>query len=319
VRVDILRKRGDEIDLIEVKAKSYDSKADGDFRGTQGQIRAGMLPYLQDIAFQRYVAGLAYPLFSFRSFLMLADESSAATVDGLHQRFRIRRNDKRLRVELAPGTDASSVGAPILTSIAVDSQVAEILAGTIRVGASDLAFATAAQHFAAAYRTDRILATVPSAACGTCEFKAAAFPAAGEPRSGFHECWSKTFGWTEAHFADGTVLDLWKLNKKDKDFLISQGVTNPGQVTKENIGFDGCDPDLKGLSPQHRQWYQCQGDWPGGGDFFFDAMGMAAAMRAWRFPLHFIDFETCTPEFDTNPRKLLIHIAAGRSAATTTA
>jgi hypothetical protein len=291
VRVDILRKRGHRIELVEVKAKSCDPAKDGDFRSANGQFRSDMLPYLQDIAFQRHVAALAFPQFEYSSFLMLADKSKAATVDGLNQRFRVRRDGRKARVELAPGTDVSTLGEPILVAVPVDGQVAEIVAGTVDVAGVAMPFAEAAQHFAAAYRDDRRLAPRPGAVCGSCEFKAATPPAAGEPRSGFHECWSAAFGWSAPDFADGTVLDLWNLRKKDE--LIAQGVLKPATVTLEDLGFDGEEPGIQGMTPKHRQWYQCSRDWPGGGDFFFDAGGMTAAMRAWRYPLHFIDFETC--------------------------
>jgi hypothetical protein len=46
---------------IEVKAKSFDSSTDRGFRGARGGIDGGMKPYLQDVAFQRHVLGLAYP------------------------------------------------------------------------------------------------------------------------------------------------------------------------------------------------------------------------------------------------------------------
>lgn len=291
VRVDILRKRGRVIELVEVKAKSFDPVEDGDLRGARGQLRSDMLPYLQDIAFQRHVAALAFPQFDYRSFLMLADKSSTATIDGLNQRFRVRRQGRQIQVTLASGTELSMLGAPILTTVPVDSQVAEILAGTLDVAGVSMPFAIAAMHFAAAYREDRRLAPQPGAKCGRCEFKAATTPEAGQARSGFHECWSAAFGWTAADFADGTVLDLWNLRKKDA--LIAQGVLKPSAVTLGNLGFDGAEPGTEGMGQKHRQWYQCSRDWPGGGDFFFDASGMAAAMREWRWPLHFIDFETC--------------------------
>jgi len=292
VRVDILRKRGDLIELVEVKAKSFDPAADGDFRGATGQLRSDMLPYLRDIAFQRHVAALAFPQFEYRSFLMLADKSVVATVDGLNQRFRVRRDGRRIQVEVAPGTDLLMLGAPILTAVSVDSQVAEILAGPVDVAGVPTPFADAALLFAAAYRDDRRLAPRPRAVCAGCEFKASVPPAAGQPRSGFHECWSEAFGWTPSDFAGGTVLDLWNLRKKD--VLISRGVLKPVAVTREDLAFDGDEPDVLGMTQKHRQWYQCSGNWPGDGDHFLDVGGMAAAMRKWRYPLHFIDFETCT-------------------------
>jgi hypothetical protein len=131
---------------------------------------------------------------------------------------------------------------------------------------------------------------VPSTACGKCEFKAASPPLAGELRSGFHECWKQAWKWDDQDFEEPTVLELWKFTKK-RD-LMEEGKLKLSQLTPADIGFDGSEPGLGGMSPQHRQWYQSSGTWPGGGAFYFDAAGMAAAMRQWRYPYHFIDFET---------------------------
>ena len=51
VRVDIFIKQGSSIELIEVKAKSYDSE-DPNFFGKRTPIKSGILPYIEDIAFQ---------------------------------------------------------------------------------------------------------------------------------------------------------------------------------------------------------------------------------------------------------------------------
>jgi hypothetical protein len=53
VRVDIPAKRGDAIQLIEVKSKSI--KPTDSFRGNKGKIGAEWRPYVQDIAFQYHV------------------------------------------------------------------------------------------------------------------------------------------------------------------------------------------------------------------------------------------------------------------------
>jgi hypothetical protein len=131
---------------------------------------------------------------------------------------------------------------------------------------------------------------VPSADCGKCQFKAATWPAHGQPRSGFHECWSQAFGWKEADFAQGTVLDIWFFQGKDD--LIRRGVLKTSQVTEDDLKFDGRPPALSGMTRKHRQWYICRPDWPGGGEFYFDGDGYRAASASWKYPLHCIDFET---------------------------
>lgn len=291
IRVDVLRKTGDEVELIEVKAKSYSAAEDGDFRGKNGQLKAAFLPYLRDVAFQRYVAQQALPSLKVRAFLMLADKEKTATVDGLNQRFKAVREGGRLRVAVAPGTGPDSLGAPLLKKVAVDQQVDEILASALPVAPGEvLPFPEAVAVFSMAYRSDEPLAPIPSPACADCQFKTPSWPRPGEPRSGFHECWSEVFNWSEEDFAHGSVLDIWAYTGKAK--LMAQGVLKLSQVTEEDIGFDGEPPGVKGMTRKHRQWYVCRPEWPGGGEFFFDREGFDLVIGSWRYPFHFIDFET---------------------------
>lgn len=291
IRVDILRKYGADIELIEVKAKSYSTAKDGDLRGASGRIKSTFLEYLRDVAYQRYVAACALPALTVRASLMLVDKDKVSMVDGLNQRFKIRRIDGRLRVEVAEDLTPTALGQPLLTKIAVDGLVDEIQAGTLTIGPGMQApFANAIDLFAKAYSNDQPLPPVPSAGCGECQFKSAKWPSTAEPKSGFHDCWAQAFGWKEEDFAGGTVLDLWYFDGKSK--LIDRGILKPSQVTHEDLNFDGTPPGLTGMSRKHRQWYVCRPDWPGGGDYYFNKEAFLAASAHWSPPLHFIDFET---------------------------
>lgn len=291
IRVDILHKSGADVEVIEVKAKSYSTVKDGDFRGAKGQLKSTFLEYLRDVAYQRFVAARALPGFNVHASLMLVDKDKASTVDGLNQRFKIRRIEGRLQVEVAKSLTPADLGQPLLTKIAVDGQVDEIQAGRLKIGpAEETSFEQAVDLFAKAYLEDKALAPLPSAECANCQFKSTSWPSPTEPRSGFHECWSETFGWKEGDFAGGTVLDLWFFTKKSE--LIDRKVLKPSQVTKEDIDFDGQPPGLAGMTRKHRQWYVCRPDWPGGGDHYFNKEAFRAASANWEPPLHFIDFET---------------------------
>jgi len=57
VRVDVLIKTGNSIKLVEVKAKSIKSD-DHQIEG-RGGLKSAFKPYIEDIAFQKYVVGLA--------------------------------------------------------------------------------------------------------------------------------------------------------------------------------------------------------------------------------------------------------------------
>jgi Domain of unknown function(DUF2779) len=291
IRVDILQRKGSDIELIEVKAKSYSTDKDGDFRGAKGKIKSGFLKYLQDVAYQRHVAASALPALKVHASLMLVDKDKVSTVDRLNQRFKIRRIDGRLRVEVAKDLTPAALGQSLLAKVAVDGQIDELQAGSLVIGpGKEAPFGQAVDLFAKAYSIDKALPPIPSAACGNCQFKSANWPSAAESKSGFHECWAQAFGWKKEDFAGGTVLDLWYFNKKSE--LIDRKVLKPSQVTKEDIDFDGKPPGLTGMTRKHRQWYVCRPDWPGGGGYYFNKEAFLASSAKWVLPLHFIDFET---------------------------
>ncbi len=284
-RVDVLRKTGSQVELIEVKAKSFDSTAQNSFRGVRGGIDNGMRPYLQDVAFQRHVMSLAYPNLRVRSFLMLADKSKTCSVDGLNQRFKIRRQDGRPVVTVAPGTDAGNLGTPVLTSVNVDEFVDQILSEPLSVPGADGQLAELAQDWAEKYRADSRIRPVVGAHCAKCEFHTTS--SSTGLQSGLHECWKIAKDWTEEDFAKGSVLDLW--NFKGKQKLIDSGVLGLADVTKEHLKYK---QGAGGLSRSERQWMQASGCWPGGASFYLDTALMRQEMTSWTFPLHFIDFET---------------------------
>ncbi|MFO0158327.1 MAG: DUF2779 domain-containing protein, partial [Alphaproteobacteria bacterium] len=106
VRVDVLVKRGQEVKLIEVKATSCD-------QDDRPKMTLDWLPYLQDIAFQCHVVGLARPEWTVRGSLLLPDKFRHCSVEGLAHRFRLQRRERGLNVEVADGA-AADLGESIL-------------------------------------------------------------------------------------------------------------------------------------------------------------------------------------------------------------
>ena len=68
-RVDILHKRGNVIELIEVKAKSVHGDRGEPFRGARGGIESAWREYIEDITFQTHVARNLFPDCEVRPFL----------------------------------------------------------------------------------------------------------------------------------------------------------------------------------------------------------------------------------------------------------
>lgn len=293
VRVDLLCKQGNRIELIEVKAKSFDPEADSVFKCKRGGFRKGLLPYLQDIAFQKHVAQLAYPALLFSCSLLFANKAAPATVDGLNQMFPVVVDPSRgIRVKPNVAVTSVSVGAPPLVKVPVDVHADEIIGSSVDLGASGTPiFPEAVTLLAKAYREDRRLPEKIGSSCRNCQFKTENLPTSEGQRSGFHECWRAAAGFKDEDFAQPLTLQLW--NSRRINRLLDEGKYKQSQLTADDVGFDGTTPGADGIKLAQLHWYQASRKWPGSGDFYLHH-GMREAMTSWRFPLHFIDFETAT-------------------------
>jgi hypothetical protein len=78
-RVDILKKRENRLQIIEVKSKGYDP--DEGLTTRKGTVRSEWIEYLEDVAFQRMVVGRCNPDAIIECFLLLPDKSATAEID----------------------------------------------------------------------------------------------------------------------------------------------------------------------------------------------------------------------------------------------
>jgi hypothetical protein len=285
VRVDILVKDGNRYELIEVKAKSYDSTRP-DIAGSRVPIKSGMRPYIEDVAFQAWVMRQAYPSAQISTFLMMPDKSVKATQDRLNQLFKIVRDGKKVSVTRSADAVNLTPQTDLLAMVPVDEFVEVVYKYGVGSNGFLQPLDQAANDWAKAYADDKKIPPLPGAKCRSCEFKAAS---GDELQSGFHECWSQAYGFTAQDFSQGTVLDLWNFRKKDA--LISQGrirlsAVQPGDIDVKDNG--------ETLSVSERQWLQAKGIPPeeDRGGYWLAEAHIRREMGSWRFPYHFIDFET---------------------------
>jgi len=127
IRTDILVKKGNQIELIEVKAKSFDPNEENIFVGKRGALVPTWKPYLFDVAFQRYVIQKSFPKFQIKSFLKMADKTKTAKVDGLNQLFRISKHgDKRKDTQQLVNHIHEIGGSSVLSNINIDELIDKI-------------------------------------------------------------------------------------------------------------------------------------------------------------------------------------------------
>ncbi|MDB4754898.1 DUF2779 domain-containing protein, partial [bacterium] len=129
IRADILVKQGNDIKLIEVKAKSFKSSSEHTLLNKTGKIDSGWRPYIYDLAFQKHVVQKANPNWNVEARFMLADKSKSATIDGLNQLFRIKKNKKNRTGINKLATSLDECGASVLGEINADEAIDLIYSG----------------------------------------------------------------------------------------------------------------------------------------------------------------------------------------------
>jgi len=289
IRADILVKQGRRLDLIEVKAKSYDAEEDGDFLGKRGGIASAWKAYLLEVAFQKHVLSQAFPKFKVMASLMMADKSALCPTDGLHQKFRIETDKlgRKRAVMTTPLTKTEQENL-ILCRVNVDKICDLIYTSQTDATVGPVKFYERIKWMAEQYQSDQKIVCQPATVCASCEFRATSEEEARGLKSGFKECWKHALKWSDQQFTIPSVLNIWNFRGKAK--VMAEDRIAMADVTEEDIKpkSDG----KPGLSPSERQWLQVKGVQTQNNSVHVEKAALKREMRQWKFPLHFIDFET---------------------------
>jgi hypothetical protein len=285
IRIDILKKHGSTLKLIEVKAKSIDPDTYNGFTNPDGNIKKEWSQYLYDVAFQKYVLSNAFPEYKVSAFLMLADKNAKASVDGLNQRFFLKK-DKKGRTSVKV-TDKSDTGNRLLAEIRVDNEAEVIYNNRYTLEGRDLSFKEYVNALAKAYADNSKIKHPIGDQCRECEFNAPEEELHGK-RSGFRECWREQARFTDKDFKEQLIFDLWSFRGKQK--LIDNKIYFIKQVDENS--FPEQRRKKPGLTENERKILQIQKVKKRDNTPFIDSKGINAEMKAWKYPLHFIDFET---------------------------
>lgn len=316
VRVDVLRKVGNHIDLIEVKAKSWNPDEDK-FVGRKNSVKSEIRHYVYDVAFQKYVVKNAlkelYPdqTFEVKASLMMADKSKCADIDGINQLFKIIKNNGQSEVEIVPGAmdKLASSSVQLLTAFDVDTICDDIIGGNTGEQSEDngwmetLKFESFVKLMSDYYCDNKpYIATGIGTKCFGCQFCASE---GSDMKDGYKECWKRAAKFTEADFDEPLVKDLWGGggNTRLRGNIINAGIYKQKDITTNEIPTHN-DKDTKpGLDGNERKWLQIAmstGNKDVLRDFesdihdgaYLDTEGLRDEMKNWHYPLHMIDFET---------------------------
>ncbi|MCB9448679.1 MAG: DUF2779 domain-containing protein [Flavobacteriales bacterium] len=259
--IDILEKKGTTVNLIEVKSKGYDS--------VNPSLR-GWKDHLEDIAFQVHVLSEAYPEFTINPFFFVPDKAARTKIEGLNSLFDLREIETHNDFKFF---DIVFTGDPELIrkdALMVLVDVSEQVHGLAR------AIQTNAMTFADSLVKGTKIISPLDKKCFNCEYVSDN----GTEKSGYHECW-KGIKEPEQH-----VKDLYHVGTigGTKEPVVNELIAG-GKVSL----FDMPVEELKGKRGE-RQLIQIENtktntEWT--------SAGLKAEISSWKYPLHFIDFETC--------------------------
>lgn len=268
-RPDILIKAGDDLTLIEVKAKSFDSSADNPFWGRNG-LRADWRPYIEDVAFQALILHELYPHLALTCDLMMPDKARTTGVDNLHTLFTLDDAVELGGYPRARFTFSGDVETlrreHFLTRVNVDEAVAAVLPEV----------SAAAQAFVASLNPLRKIQASIQFKCKDCEYRLED----DAPLNGFRECWGA--------LADPRphILELYFGGAVDGiNDLIRAGKTSlhdvPESMLQTKKGALGARNIRQRIQLRHTR---ANTEW-------IDP-ALADELASHAYPLRFIDFET---------------------------
>jgi len=289
IRADILIKKGNAIDLIEVKSKSYgDSDPQGSILKAKNEIRSAWMPYIQDIAFQTFVVRLAHPTWEVRPYLLLVNKEASAPIDGINSLFRCRKEGDKVITTTPNGVPDAVLASDLLIKIDVSDAVEKVLTSDYE----GETFQARAERWAiASVAGTKVVSPIGASKCSNCEFRATASERAGGKLSGFHECWNAATRLSVDEIDSPLVLQIW--NYRQKQALLDQRKYLLRKVDPADIVETKSEAPPSGWSATERQRTQvrCVRD-GNNAKPVVDEGGLRAALSRLVFPLHFIDFET---------------------------
>jgi len=289
IRVDILVKRGNSFELIEVKAKSFHPDSDS-FLTAKGEISSGWRPYLTDVAFQQMVLKTAYPEATINCFLMLADKSKVATVDGLNQRFKVVQENGRTVVKAPEFLSADELGERMLIRIPVNAEIAMLHEEEFEIGENVYTLASFAEMLVADMGANKKRYAGIGKHCNNCEFQTQD----EKFLSGFHECWKDQTGLTAEQLKQPLLFELWRGNLGSKDIMGT--LHNRRDYFLRDYREDDYAPKIaraaEGFSPTDRRSLQIAKSSSADYSPAYDEDFLRDSFASFTYPLHFIDFET---------------------------
>ena len=314
VRADIIQKDGDKINLIEVKAKSWE---EGLPFQKDGVTNRDMREYLYDLAFQKYVIQNAldetYPDAHYKvcAYLMLANKSAVAE-GPVNKFFRIVKDGKNSnKVVRQRGANILLGQNRVLKAFPADDVCNDIIAGVAveQVHKGYLGgqlFKDFVEEKSKWYCNEELHFSPLGEKCFKCPY----FANPGETKDdGKRQCFLTQAGFDKDKIEHPLEeLNGTGLSHNERGNLMAAGKYFLKDIDENTFNIPQ-NTDVKGLTPYHRRLVQVALagkkslrtfkddliDFNGkfiSDEIYLDVEGLREEMKKWTGPLYMIDFET---------------------------
>lgn len=283
VRTDILLRRGDSLDLIEVKSSSLDGDAAAEpFRNARGGIIPKWREYLLDLAFQTMVVRAAFPGLRVNPSLCVINKAHRVAAHETISRFTVSRDETNSRsrsVVHYAGDPSALKGTQVLVRRDATAEVEELIP-EVKRKAEELAtlleptgVRRVQEGIADHYRI-----------CRTCEYRVAP----EEKPNGFGECWGALAN-VQPHILE--MHRVGQIARKDEPdpvaTLLKRGRASLCDLEAQDLAGDGARAERRLIQWRHSK--------DAGSEYLPDELRseLTAHRNTPGYPLHFMDFEAC--------------------------
>jgi hypothetical protein len=208
--------------------------------------------------------------------------------NGLNQLFRVPSNGNPRTDIIRRVNSIEEIGGSVLSEVNVDQIINDIISDKYKYH-DNLGFFESMELFKDAYINKTYLNWPTNfSACKKCEFKTTIDDEINGLQSGFKHCFQRQFGWNNEQFDAPNAMEIWNYRGKN---LMEEHRLLLQDVTEEDFNVV---PVAGKISSSERQWIQVEKARSNDSTIYVEKEGLQDEMNKWKFPLHFIDFETST-------------------------
>jgi len=288
IRVDVLVKTGNHIELIEVKSASFSGESDSGLLNAKGdKVSSSFASYVEDVAFQSYVFKHAHPDFSCTAYLIFANSDGIADLDGMNQWFKLKKDERgRKKIEVhSAALEYNFKHSSLLKKVCAERAISLIQREFEESGSS---FAATISSLDNAYSNDRFFGALPGLVCKSCEFKGTSELSEEGLKSGFHHCMKHILKWKDEDFFKPLTYEIWNF-RKARELIEEQSLWFLNDIDSGQFDeLQGKD----GMTSNFRRKLQMEKTLSNNLEAYVDKEGLKKQMDSWNYPLHMIDFET---------------------------